>query len=60
MAFVLLGTFIVAPVQAATITQDDLHTQEIVVRENATDTVQAYLRFLLYAIIEQLEARVDN
>lgn len=47
------------PVAAASVSDEQIEAQESVVREQATDTIQAYLRLLLYTLIERLEARVD-
>lgn len=44
---------------AATISDADISTQETVVRGEARETIEAYVRLLLYSIIQRLEMRVD-
>lgn len=60
LSMVLLGAFITTPVQAATVTEHDITQQETVVRSEATETLQAYLRLVLYALVQKLEARVAD
>lgn len=60
VSVLLLGALISAPVHAATVSDQDIAHQETVVRAEATETLQAYLRLVLYALVQQLETRIDN
>ena len=49
------GLTLAPAAHAATVTNQDLDRQETVVRDKATDTIDAYLRLILYTVIYRLE-----